>query len=95
MLKQFRTDPFVSSFRGAIDSKATTAELEHVATLIPTEWLATSATGSAARCVQAVRHQFSLGCDAVILHGATPTELGPVVHEYASTQSTTVTGDRI
>ncbi len=37
----------------------------------------------------------SLGCDAVILHGATPTELAPVVHEYASTQSTTITGDHI
>ena len=95
VLTKFQADPFVSSFRGAIDSKATTAELEHVATLIPTEWLASSATGSPSQCVQAVRHQLSLGCDAVILHGATPTELAPVVHEYASTQSSIVTGDRI
>lgn len=95
VLTKFRADPFVSSFRGSIDSKATTPELEHVATLIPAEWFASSATGSPPQCVEAVRHQLGLGCDAVILHGATPIELGPVVHEYATTQSTTVTGDRI
>ncbi len=46
VLARFRADPFVAGFRGAIDANATTEELEHVATLIPDEWLAPAATGS-------------------------------------------------
>ena len=34
-----------SAFRGGFDMTATTEELEHVATLIPDEWLAPMATG--------------------------------------------------
>ena len=60
----------------------TTDQLEHVATLIPDEWLAPSATGSPEQCVAAVRNQLALGCDGVIMHGATPTELAPIVDEY-------------
>jgi len=81
VLERFRADPAVASSRG-FDSTATTAELEHVATLIPDEWLAPSATGTPAQCVAAVRNQLSLGCDAVILHGASPTELAPIIDEY-------------
>jgi len=83
VLARFRADSFVAGFGGALDAKATTAELEHVATLIPDEWLAPAAMGSPANCVAAVRNQFELGCDGVILHGASPTELEPIVDEYA------------
>ena len=31
---------------------------------------------------KAVQHQLDLGCDAVIMHGATPAELEPVVAAY-------------
>ncbi|MEZ5379331.1 MAG: TIGR03857 family LLM class F420-dependent oxidoreductase [Acidimicrobiales bacterium] len=79
VLAAFRADPFVSSFAGALDAKATTDELEHVATLIPDEWLAPAATGSVEQCIAAVSNQFDLGCDGVILHGANPTELQPIV----------------
>jgi len=82
VLKRFREDSFVAGFRGAIDSAATTEELEHVATLIPEDWLAAAATGSADRCVAKIRGQFDLGCDGVILHGASPAELEPVVAAY-------------
>lgn len=82
VLERFRADDLVSTFPGAIDQLATTEQLEHVATLIPDEWLAPAATGSPAACVDAVRHQFDLGCDGVILHGASPTELEPIVEEY-------------
>jgi len=82
VLERFRADPMVAGFRGALDDKGTTEELEHVATLIPDEWLAPSATGSADQCVDAVLHQFDLGCDGVILHGATPEELAPIVAVY-------------
>ena len=84
VLERFRADPVVGSVGGAIDAVATTEQLEHVATLLPDEWLAPSATGSPAQCVTAVRGQFDLGCDGVILHGASPAELAPVVEAYAS-----------
>jgi len=84
VLDAFRADPMVARFRGAIDDKASTAELEHVATLIPDEWLAPSATGSPAACADAVRGQLTLGADAVIMHGATPTQLSPIVTAYAT-----------
>lgn len=82
VLTRFRADPFVAGFRGALDGKATTAELEHVATLLPDEWLAPAATGSPEQCAAAVRRQIELGADAVILHGASPSELAPVVGAY-------------
>ena len=84
VLKRFRDDEFVRTFPGALDAKATTSELERVAPLIPDEWLAPSATGTPAQCVAAIRNQFSLGCDGVIMHGATPTELEPIVTAYSS-----------
>lgn len=86
VLERFRADPFVSGFSGALDQMATTDELAHVATLIPDEWLAPSATGSPEQCVAAVRGQFDLGCDGVILHGASPTDLRPTVEEYRRTR---------
>ena len=81
-LARFRADPFVAGFRGAFDQTATTAELERVAELIPAEWLAPAATGSAEACARAVLGQLDLGADAVILHGASPRELAPVVDAY-------------
>ena len=83
VLAAFRADPFVAGFHGALDGKATTDELEHVATLLPDEWLAPAATGTPSACVATIREQLDLGADAVILHGATPTELRPIVDEYA------------
>ena len=82
VLARFRDDEFVKGFRGALDNTATTAELEHVANLIPAEWLAPAATGSPEQCVRAIRAQFDLGVDGVILHGASPADLAPIVEEY-------------
>lgn len=83
VLARFRADPVVSSFRGALDDKASTEQLEHVATLIPDEWLAPSATGSPAQCAATIREQLELGADGVILHGVGPADLVAVVDEYA------------
>ncbi len=82
VLTRFRADPMVASFAGAIDGKADTAQLEHIATLLPAEWLAPAATGSAQRCAEMVRGQRALGADGVIMHGASPAELSPVVDAY-------------
>jgi probable F420-dependent oxidoreductase len=81
-LARFRSDPFVAGFRGAFDQTATTEELERVAALLPAEWLAPAATGSPAACARKVLAQLDLGADAVILHGASPRELAPVVEAY-------------
>lgn len=86
VLERFRADEFVQNFRGGLDMTATTAELEHVASLIPGEWLAPAATGSPQQCVDAIRGQFDLGCDGVILHGASPTQLQPIVEAYRKTR---------
>lgn len=82
VLERFRADEVVQSVGGAIDAVATTGQLEHIATLVPDEWLAPSARGSADACAAAVAAQFDLGVDGVIMHGASPDELAPVVDAY-------------
>jgi probable F420-dependent oxidoreductase len=84
VLERFRADPVISGFLGGIDSTATTDQLEHIATLLPDEWLAASARGTPAQCVAAIRGQLAMGCDGVILHGATPAELAPVIGAYGN-----------
>lgn len=85
VLQRFRADSVVTSIAGGIDSKATTDQLEHIATLLPEEWLKPSATGTAGQCVDRIREEFDYGADAVILHGATPQELAPIVEVYRET----------
>lgn len=82
VLDRFRQAPVVTSARGAIDATATLAELEQIAELIPESWLAPAAVGGPAECAATVAEQFAHGADSVILHGATPTELAPVVDAY-------------
>ncbi|WP_186628676.1 TIGR03857 family LLM class F420-dependent oxidoreductase [Rhodococcus sp. BP22] len=85
VLQRFRADSVVTSIAGGIDSKATTDQLEHIATLLPEEWLEPSATGTAGQCVDRIRKEFDYGADAVILHGATPQELAPIIEVYRET----------
>ncbi len=82
VLEAFRADPVVQGIGGALDAIATPDELRHIATLLPDEWLAASATGTASECAARVIDQFEAGADSVILHGATPDELAPVVEAY-------------
>ncbi len=84
VLERFRADPFVAGFRGAFDAKASTEDLERIAPLLPNEWLAPAATGSPEQCVGKIQQQFELGADGVILHGASPAELAPIVDAYRS-----------
>lgn len=85
VLQRFRADSVVQSIGGGIDHKATADQIQHIATLIPQDWLEPAATGSARQCVERIRQEFDYGADAVILHGATPDELEPVVAEYRQT----------
>ena len=82
VLERFRADSVVSQFLAPIDGTSTVAQLEHIGTLLPVEWLAAMATGTPAECAAAVKRQINLGGDAVLMHGATPAELAPVVDAY-------------
>jgi probable F420-dependent oxidoreductase len=86
VVDRFLADEIIQGVRG-LDVSGTTEQLQHAATLIPDEWLAPAATGSPAACVAAIRNQLDLGCDGVIMHGATPGELAPIVAEYRSTSA--------
>jgi probable F420-dependent oxidoreductase len=82
VLAAFRQAEVVTSARGAIDATATVEELEQIAELLPDEWVAASATGSADACARTVLDELDRGADSVVLHGATPDELAPVVEAY-------------
>jgi probable F420-dependent oxidoreductase len=84
ILKRFREAPIIAQFKGWVDAKASPSELEQIAELIPAEWLAPSATGTPEQCAQKILGQFDLGVDGVILHGATPQELVPILPAYAA-----------
>ncbi|MEE2032134.1 TIGR03857 family LLM class F420-dependent oxidoreductase [Rhodococcus chondri] len=79
VLDRFRADPVVHDHRGAFDAAGTAEVLEHIRSLLPAAWLEASATGSAERCATRIADQFEAGADSVILHGATPAELAPVL----------------
>ena len=82
VLERYRADSFIQNFQGAIDAVATPSELAYIADLIPEEWLATAATGTPEQCAAAIQHQLDLGCTGVVLHGATPEELAPILPAY-------------
>ena len=86
VLERFRADELVQRYgkaRRAIDADAGTEDLEHIGTLIPEEWLAPAGYGTPSECASAVRRQIELGADAVIMHGASPAQLEPIVEAYA------------
>ncbi|MDZ7881443.1 MAG: TIGR03857 family LLM class F420-dependent oxidoreductase [Mycobacterium sp.] len=88
VLQRFRDDSVVSSVPGAIDHKATPEQIEHVATLLPDEWLSASATGSPHQCAERLRKEFEYGANCVITHGATPDQLVPVISAYRAIDAT-------
>ena len=92
VLARFRADPFVQGFRGGFDAKASTAELEQLALLIPDEWTAPAATGTPEQCTATILRQFELGANGVILHGATPAELEPILPAYRAARPSALAG---
>ncbi|HWI42354.1 MAG TPA: TIGR03857 family LLM class F420-dependent oxidoreductase [Nocardioides sp.] len=82
-LQRFREHPLVQGYPGAFDAIGTTTELTRLAEeALPAAWLAASASGSAAACAGRIQDQLDAGADSVVLHGATPTELAPVVDAW-------------
>lgn len=83
-LQRFREHPLVQGYPGAFDAVGTVEELRRLqAEALPAEWLAASASGSAEQCAQRIQQQLDAGADSVVLHGATPAELEPVVEAWA------------
>jgi len=78
-LARFRADELVQGYAGAFDATGTVEELTHLQRVLPAEWLAAAATGSAQECAARIQDQLDAGADSVVLHGATPAELEPVV----------------
>ncbi|UVE94433.1 TIGR03857 family LLM class F420-dependent oxidoreductase [Dietzia sp. B32] len=81
-LEAFRADERLSSHAGALDATDDLDLLRHAREVLPDEWLATAAVGSAAHCADRIEGQLALGVDSVVLHGATPDELAPVLAEW-------------
>ena len=83
-LERFRSSTVVQELPGWADAVGDTATFEKLREVIPDEWLACAATGSAQRCADLVRHQFDLGVDGVIMHGATPSELASTTAAFSA-----------
>jgi 5,10-methylenetetrahydromethanopterin reductase len=82
-LERFRQDPLVQGYPGAFDAVGTVAELTHLRDgVLPAEWLAASATGSPDDCARRIQDQLDAGADSVVLHGATPAEIAPVLEAW-------------
>jgi probable F420-dependent oxidoreductase len=83
-LARFRSDSLVDGYPGAFDAIGTTEQLTYLRDeVIPAHWLSAAAIGSADACAQRIGDQFAAGADSVILHGATPQELVPVVAAWS------------
>lgn len=67
---------------GAIDASADAETLHRIAELVPEEWLEASAHGRPAEAAATIARELELGCHSVILHGAEPMEIGPIVEAY-------------
>ncbi|SEL42779.1 TIGR03857 family LLM class F420-dependent oxidoreductase [Rhodococcus maanshanensis] len=67
---------------GPIDASASVETLEQLDAMMPAEWLASAASGSPEDCAKTISRQFDLGVHSVIMHGASPQELAPVVAAY-------------
>ena len=73
---------------GPIDASASFETLQRIAELIPTEWLDAVAKGSPQDCAKTIARQYDLGVHSVIMHGASPHELAPVVEAYRADRPT-------
>lgn len=83
-LARFRSSSVVQNLSGWADAVGDSATFDALREVIPDDWLACAATGTPERCAELVRHQFDLGVDGVIMHGATPTELETTVKAFTA-----------
>ena len=56
--------------------------LQRLGEMVPDEWLDASAHGRPEDAARTIVRELELGCHSVILHGAEPTEIAPMVSAY-------------
>lgn len=78
-LERFRADERLAAHAGALDATDDLDLLRHARDVLPEAWLDCAAVGSAEHCADRIEGQLGLGADSVVLHGATPDELAPVL----------------
>ena len=83
-LERFRADERLAAHAGALDATDDLDLLRHARDVLPDEWLDCAAVGSAEHCADRIEGQLGLGADSVVLHGATPDELSPVLTAWRS-----------
>lgn len=81
-LERFRSDERLSAHAGALDATDDLDLLRYARDVLPDDWLDCAAVGDARHCADRIDGQLSLGADSVVLHGATPDELEPVLAEW-------------
>ncbi len=90
-LRRFREHPLVQGYPGAFDAIGTVEELTRLREeALPAAWLEASATGSARACAGRIQDQLDAGADSVVLHGATPSELAPVLEAWRGVRDAAV-----
>jgi 5,10-methylenetetrahydromethanopterin reductase len=67
---------------GAIDATASTETLQRLGEMVPEAWLEASAHGHSEDAARTIVRELELGCHSVILHGAEPQEIAPMVEAY-------------
>ena len=71
-----------ASAGGAIDATADTETLLRLGEMVPDKWLDASAHGRPEDAARTIVRELEIGCHSVILHGAEPGELAPMVAAY-------------
>lgn len=88
-LERFRADERLAAHAGALDATDDLDLLRHARDVLPDEWLDCAAVGTAEHCADRIGGQLALGADSVVLHGATPDELAPVLAAWRSRRDPT------
>jgi probable F420-dependent oxidoreductase len=73
---------------GAIDATADAETLHRIGELVPDAWLDASAHGRSEDAARTIVRELELGCHSVILHGAEPAEIAPMVAAYRAVRPT-------
>ena len=83
VLDRLRAHPQIAALNGKpADQAFTRAELVEVSRILPASWMDEgAAVGTAARCADQLMKYLDAGADEILLHGAAPTDMGPLAGE--------------
>lgn len=83
VLDQIRAHPKIAALNGKpADQAFTRQELVDVGRILPQQWIDDgAAVGTAAQCADQLMHYLDAGADEILLHGASPHDMGPLTTE--------------